>query len=71
MDEYEALEQDLQKMYDDYMQKFRNQAYLEQALEEYNRNEQDKTEVCLSSGLTKGNKQPRDRAHYFMKDAFL
>ena len=45
MDEYEALEKDLQKLYDDYMQKFRNQAYLEQVLEEYNRSEQDKTEV--------------------------
>ena len=45
MDEYEPLEEELQKLYDTYMQKFRNQAYLEQILEEHNRTEQDKTEV--------------------------
>ena len=45
MDEYERLEEDLQKLYDNFMAKFRNQAYLEQQLEEYNRAEQDKFEV--------------------------
>jgi len=45
MDEYEALEESLQKLYDDFMMKFRNQAYLEQLLEEHDRVEQDKTEV--------------------------
>ncbi len=44
MDEYERLEEDLQKLYDDYMLKFRNSAYLEQLLEEYRRVEQDKTD---------------------------
>ncbi len=34
-------------MYDSYMEKFRNQAYLEQRLEEYNRDEQDKFEVIF------------------------
>ena len=47
MDEYEKLEEDLQKLYEEYMLKFRNQAFLEQALEEYNRQEQDKTEVSI------------------------
>ena len=45
MDEYEKLEEDLQKLYDEYMEKFRNQSYLEQQLEDYNRTEQDKAEV--------------------------
>uniref|UniRef100_X1ZAE9 Clusterin-associated protein 1 n=1 Tax=Capitella teleta TaxID=283909 RepID=X1ZAE9_CAPTE len=44
MDEYERFEEDLQNMYDQFMIKFRNQAYLEQLLEDYNRSEQDKTE---------------------------
>ena len=46
MDEYEKLEEELQKLYSEYMSKFRNQAYLEQLMEEHNRHEQDKTEVC-------------------------
>ena len=45
MDEYETYETDLKKLYEDFMVKFRNQAYLEGLLEEYNRTEQDKFEV--------------------------
>ena len=45
MDEYEKLEEDLQKLYDAYLIRFRNLAYLEQQLEDYNRTEQDKFEV--------------------------
>ena len=33
MDEYEKVEEDLQKQYDVYLEKFRNLAYLEQQLE--------------------------------------
>ncbi|KAJ8319193.1 hypothetical protein KUTeg_004284 [Tegillarca granosa] len=44
MDEYEKLEEELQKLYDSYLNKFRNLTYLEQQLEEYNRLEQDKFE---------------------------
>ena len=47
MDEYERLEEDLQKLYDDYLLKFRNQAYLEHLLEEQNRLDQDKFEVRI------------------------
>ena len=50
MDEYEKLEEDLQKMYGEYMSKFRNQAYLETLMEEYHQQEQTKSEV--SSGRT-------------------
>ena len=49
MDEYERLEEDLQRLYDQYMIKFRNQAYLEQLLEDFNRSEQDKTEVLINT----------------------
>ncbi|XP_052762465.1 clusterin-associated protein 1-like isoform X2 [Mya arenaria] len=48
MDEYEKLEEDLQKLYDAYLIRFRNQAYLESQLEEYNRVEQDKSEETES-----------------------
>ena len=52
MDEYEKLEEELQKQYTEYMSRFRNQAYLEQLLEEHNRIEQDKTEVgALESSI--------------------
>ncbi|XP_021348912.1 clusterin-associated protein 1-like [Mizuhopecten yessoensis] len=44
MDEYEKLEEDLQKLYEIYMNKFRNLTYLESQLEDYNRAEQDKFE---------------------------
>ena len=45
MDEYEKLEEDLEKLYDAYMVKFRNLTYLESQQEEYHRAEQDKFEV--------------------------
>ena len=45
MDEYERLEEELQRIYEDYMMKFRNMSYLEQTYEEYNRVEQDKFEA--------------------------
>ena len=51
MDEYEKLEEDLQKVYDEYMAKFRNQSYLEQQLEEVNRTEQDKAEVSRTQSF--------------------
>ncbi|KAI9094674.1 Clusterin-associated protein-1 [Phlyctochytrium arcticum] len=50
MDEYERIECDLAKLYDTYMSRFRNLTYLEQQLDEYNRQEQhkfDETEESL------------------------
>ncbi|XP_076439962.1 clusterin-associated protein 1-like isoform X2 [Babylonia areolata] len=44
MDEYERLEVDLQKLYDSYMERFRNLAFLEHQLDEYHRAEQDRLE---------------------------
>eukprot|EP00795_Rhopilema_esculentum_P009015 gene9015-16657_t len=45
MDEYEKLEVELQGLYDVYIEKFRNQSYLEQLLEEMNKGEEDKIEL--------------------------
>ena len=42
MDEYERIEKDLIGLYETYMDKFRNLAFLEQQLDDYNRDEQEK-----------------------------
>lgn len=44
MDEYEALEKELEQLYEEYLIKFRTQSYLEQQLDEYNQSEQEKFE---------------------------
>ncbi|KAJ3276916.1 Clusterin-associated protein 1 [Borealophlyctis nickersoniae] len=56
MDEYEKIEVDLGRLYETYMEKFRNLTYLEQQLDEHNRLEQDKfeeTEVSLKRMQTR------------------
>jgi len=47
MEDYEKLEEDLKVLYQEYMDKYRNLTYLEQQLEEYNRLEQDKSDVNI------------------------
>lgn len=42
MDEFEKLEGELKKMYDSYMEKFRNLTYLEQKVEDYDKQQQAK-----------------------------
>mmetsp|Transcript_17883 Transcript_17883/g.44341 ORF Transcript_17883/g.44341 Transcript_17883/m.44341 type:complete len:404 (-) Transcript_17883:337-1548(-) len=42
MDEYEKLEQNLQALYSVYLEKFRNLEYLENELEQFHRNEQER-----------------------------
>lgn len=49
MDEYEKIEGELVKVYEQYMEKFRNLAYLEQQLDEFNLEEQTKFEETESS----------------------
>ena len=49
MDDFERLEDDLKKLYDTYMVRFRNLAYLEHQLEEYHRVERDRLKVRLSN----------------------
>ncbi|XP_004373477.1 clusterin-associated protein 1 [Trichechus manatus latirostris] len=44
MDEYEKIEEELQKQYDIYLEKFRNLTYLEQQLEDHHRMEQERFE---------------------------
>lgn len=44
MDEYEKCEEELQKQYDMYVEKFRNLCYLEQQLDDYHRMEQEQFE---------------------------
>ncbi|XP_062954928.1 clusterin-associated protein 1 isoform X2 [Cynocephalus volans] len=44
MDEYEKIEEELQKQYDIYLEKFRNLTYLEQQLEDHRRMEQERFE---------------------------
>ena len=45
MDEYEKIEEDLQKQYETYVEKFRNLSFLEHQLEDYHRLEQERFEV--------------------------
>ncbi|TKS74388.1 Clusterin-associated protein 1 -like protein [Collichthys lucidus] len=44
MDEYEKIEEDLQKQYDVFVEKFRNLCFLESQLDEYHRLEQERFE---------------------------
>lgn len=44
MDEYEKIEEDLQKQYDVFVEKFRNLCFLESQLDEYHRMEQERFE---------------------------
>uniref|UniRef100_A0ACB8FL71 Clusterin-associated protein 1 n=1 Tax=Sphaerodactylus townsendi TaxID=933632 RepID=A0ACB8FL71_9SAUR len=45
MDEYEKIEEELQKQYSCYLEKFRNLAYLEQQLDDQHRMEQERFEI--------------------------
>ncbi|XP_023081508.1 clusterin-associated protein 1 isoform X3 [Piliocolobus tephrosceles] len=49
MDEYEKTEEELQKQYDIYLEKFQNLTYLEQQLEEYHRMEQERFEEAKNT----------------------
>uniref|UniRef100_A0A8C4W0E1 Clusterin associated protein 1 n=1 Tax=Gopherus evgoodei TaxID=1825980 RepID=A0A8C4W0E1_9SAUR len=44
MDEYEKIEEELQKQYSSYLEKFRNLAYLEQQLDDHHRVEEERFE---------------------------
>ncbi|XP_036447062.1 clusterin-associated protein 1 homolog [Colossoma macropomum] len=49
MEEYEKIEEELQKQYGTYVQKFRNLCFLEQQLEDYHRVEQERFEETENS----------------------
>lgn len=46
MDEYEKIEEDLQKHYEMFVKKFLNLSFLESQLDEYHRLEKERFEVC-------------------------
>uniref|UniRef100_A0A8D1CV68 Clusterin associated protein 1 n=1 Tax=Sus scrofa TaxID=9823 RepID=A0A8D1CV68_PIG len=52
MDEYEKIEEELQKQYAIYLEKFRNLACLEQQLEDHHRMEQERFEVMTTRTWT-------------------
>eukprot|EP00074_Homo_sapiens_P060647 XP_006720930.1 clusterin-associated protein 1 isoform X2 [Homo sapiens] len=49
MDEYEKTEEELQKQYDTYLEKFQNLTYLEQQLEDHHRMEQERFEEAKNT----------------------
>merc|ERR1719247_3283219 len=59
MDEYEQLEQELEKYYDQYVGRFRNLDYLEHELDRFNKDEEDKMEENKRA-LKKMQKRLRD-----------
>uniref|UniRef100_A0A3P9NRG0 Clusterin associated protein 1 n=1 Tax=Poecilia reticulata TaxID=8081 RepID=A0A3P9NRG0_POERE len=63
MDEYEKIEEELQKQYEVFVEKFRNLTYLESQLDEYHRLEQDRfeeAENCLRIMQHKLREEERD-----------
>ncbi|NWV08351.1 CLUA1 protein, partial [Ptilonorhynchus violaceus] len=48
MDEYEKIEEQLQKQYSSYLEKFRNLTYMEQLLDDHRRNEQEMFEEAAN-----------------------
>ncbi|XP_040895858.1 clusterin-associated protein 1 homolog [Toxotes jaculatrix] len=71
MDEYEKIEEDLQKQYDIYVEKFRNLCFLESQLDEYHRLEQERFEEAentLRMMQHKLNEEKRDLTRSSLKD---
>ncbi|XP_028299393.1 clusterin-associated protein 1 homolog [Gouania willdenowi] len=60
MDEYEKIEEELQKQYETYVDKFRNLAHLESHLDEYNRLEQEMFEEAENTLRTMDHKLRED-----------
>uniref|UniRef100_A0A671REP1 Clusterin-associated protein 1 homolog n=1 Tax=Sinocyclocheilus anshuiensis TaxID=1608454 RepID=A0A671REP1_9TELE len=56
MDEYEKIEEDLQKQYQTYVEKFRNLSFLERQLDDYHRAEQERFEEAEMAMKMRQNK---------------
>ncbi|XP_055037648.2 clusterin-associated protein 1 homolog isoform X1 [Misgurnus anguillicaudatus] len=56
MDEYEKIEEDLEKQYQTYVEKFRNLSFLEQQLNDYHRAEQERFEEAEMTMKMRQNK---------------
>ncbi|XP_014836016.1 PREDICTED: clusterin-associated protein 1 isoform X1 [Poecilia mexicana] len=72
MDEYEKIEEELQKQYEVFVEKFRNLTYLESQLDEYHRLEQDRfeeAENCLRIMQHKLREEERDLMKGSLKDS--
>ena len=63
MDEYEKLEVELKKCYEDYMVRFRCLAFLEQQVEEYERQEQERMEERQVATKKILEKMKQDESH--------
>ncbi|KAI3368659.1 hypothetical protein L3Q82_025661 [Scortum barcoo] len=71
MDEYEKIEEDLQKQYDTYVEKFKNLCFLESQLDEYHRLEQERFEEAenmLRTMQQKLREEERDLMRSSLKD---
>ncbi|KAM7012058.1 clusterin-associated protein 1 homolog [Tautogolabrus adspersus] len=71
MDEYEKIEEDLQKQYDTYVEKFRNLCFLESQLDEYRRLDQERFEEAENTMRMMQNKlreEERDQMRSSLKD---
>uniref|UniRef100_UPI0037E896C9 clusterin-associated protein 1 homolog n=1 Tax=Semicossyphus pulcher TaxID=241346 RepID=UPI0037E896C9 len=71
MDEYEKIEEDLQKQYDTYVEKFRNLCFLESQLDEYHRLEQERFEEAENTMRMMQHKlreEERDQMKSSLKD---
>ncbi|KFW03890.1 Clusterin-associated protein 1, partial [Eurypyga helias] len=63
MDEYEKIEEQLQKQYSSYLEKFRNLTYLEQLLEDHRRTEQEMFEEAASMLRLMQNRLKEEEQH--------
>uniref|UniRef100_G1Q0T4 Clusterin associated protein 1 n=1 Tax=Myotis lucifugus TaxID=59463 RepID=G1Q0T4_MYOLU len=71
MDEYEKIEEELQKQYDIYLEKFRNLAYLEQQLEDHHRMEQERFEEAENTLRLMQNKLKEEEKRLLKSGMFL
>ncbi|TDH08736.1 hypothetical protein EPR50_G00100340 [Perca flavescens] len=73
MDEYEKIEEDLQKQYETFVEKFRNLCFLESQLDEYHRLEQERFEEAenmmrMMQHVLREEEEERDLTRSSLKD---
>ncbi|CAG9332306.1 CLUAP1_2 [Blepharisma stoltei] len=71
MDEYERLEQELEKLYEVYVVRFRNVAYLEHDLDEYSKKEEEKSKLISDSLAQQRNEIQEDQKRRLIGEAEL
>ncbi|XP_061849321.1 clusterin-associated protein 1 isoform X2 [Colius striatus] len=65
MDEYEKVEEQLQKQYNSYLEKFRNLTYMEQLLDDHRRAEQEMIEEAANMFHLDQNRLKEEELHLF------